>query len=250
MNRVEREREQYNAGLKRDLYIRIFRHCGYYYGLREEALRVKALSYATGKDALELGSSTWRRWLDRAAIRPANVHCINISEKEIEYGRKLASDSHIKPEFHLMDAHKLEFDDSSFDVVFGTAILHHLDLAKALAEVRRVLKPNGLIVFKEPLDMNPVGMIIRRMTPKARTVDERPLRLGQLSEIRSGFDCKMYASQFFSVPAGVISGILFRTPRNPITYLAYKADRLVQTVFPPLNYVYREVLIIGRVRTN
>jgi SAM-dependent methyltransferase len=228
--------------------MKIFRHCGYYYGLKEDALRTEALSHANGRDALELGSNTWRRWLERAHIRPASVHCINISEKEIAKGKTLTRDSQWLPEFHLMDAHKLEFDDSSFDVVFGSAILHHLNLTTALDEVRRVLRPSGVIVFKEPLDMNPLGILVRRLTPNARTVDEKPFRLRQISEIRSRFDCDIYTSQFLSVPAGVLSGLLFPTPRNPITYLAYKADRLAQMVFPPIGYFYREILIIGRVR--
>jgi SAM-dependent methyltransferase len=46
------------------------------------------------------------------------------------------------------DAADLPFEDGSFDLVFGHAVLHHLpDLDAALAEFRRVLRPGGTIAF-------------------------------------------------------------------------------------------------------
>ena len=45
-------------------------------------------------------------------------------------------------------AEALPFEDASFDLVLGHAILHHIpDLAKAFAEFHRVLKPGGTVVF-------------------------------------------------------------------------------------------------------
>jgi SAM-dependent methyltransferase len=46
------------------------------------------------------------------------------------------------------DAEQLPFDDESFDLVFGHAVLHHLpDLDQAFREFRRVLRPGGTLVF-------------------------------------------------------------------------------------------------------
>lgn len=48
----------------------------------------------------------------------------------------------------VADAEALPFDDESFDLVFGHAVLHHIpDLAAAFAEFRRVLRPGGRLVF-------------------------------------------------------------------------------------------------------
>ncbi|HXV05702.1 MAG TPA: methyltransferase domain-containing protein [Solirubrobacterales bacterium] len=46
------------------------------------------------------------------------------------------------------EAERLPFEDESFDIVFGHAVLHHIpDLAGAFAEFRRVLRPGGAIAF-------------------------------------------------------------------------------------------------------
>ena len=46
------------------------------------------------------------------------------------------------------EAEVLPFEDESFDLVFGHAVLHHIpDLDQAFAEFRRVLRPGGMIAF-------------------------------------------------------------------------------------------------------
>ncbi|MDX3660306.1 methyltransferase domain-containing protein [Streptomyces sp. ID05-26A] len=49
-------------------------------------------------------------------------------------------------------AQELAFPDATFDVVFSSLMLHHLDgpsKVEMLAEVRRVLKPGGLFVLSD-----------------------------------------------------------------------------------------------------
>jgi ubiquinone/menaquinone biosynthesis C-methylase UbiE len=71
------------------------------------------------------------------------------------------------------DSESLPFADSSFDLVLGHAVLHHLpDLDQAFAEFRRVLRPGGRIVFAgEPSRM---GDLIARL-PKRAAVTIAPL---------------------------------------------------------------------------
>src|SRR4051794_7952454 len=48
----------------------------------------------------------------------------------------------------VADAEALPFEDETFDLVFGHAVLHHLpDLAQAYSEFHRVLRPGGTLVF-------------------------------------------------------------------------------------------------------
>jgi SAM-dependent methyltransferase len=46
------------------------------------------------------------------------------------------------------EAEELPFADSSFDIVFGHAVLHHIpDLERAFGEFARVLRPGGVVAF-------------------------------------------------------------------------------------------------------
>jgi SAM-dependent methyltransferase len=48
----------------------------------------------------------------------------------------------------VADAEQIPYDDATFDVVVGHAVLHHIpDLDRAFREVLRVLKPGGRFVF-------------------------------------------------------------------------------------------------------
>jgi len=102
----------------------------------------------------------------------------DISDKAIERARHRATIKGVRNvEFTVGDGENLGFASASFDTVYGVAILHHLDLPSALREIARVLKPNGVAVFYEPLGHNPAINLYRKLTPDIRTPDEHPLRL-------------------------------------------------------------------------
>lgn len=78
-----------------------------------------------------------------------------------------------------MPFESLEYADDYFDIAYGVAILHHIDLDKGAQELNRVLRPGGRASFVEPLGHNPVLNFARDHLPyrgKGRTEDERPLR--------------------------------------------------------------------------
>lgn len=243
--RAHREQEAFNEGLQRDGYMRVFDHTSHLFLRRRDQVIRDELQYAQAKDVLELGSISWKVWVEDNGVRPANLHCINISQEEIDQGKENGRGSKVKPHFHLMDAHCLEFEDESFDFVYGCAILHHLDFVRALDEVCRVLKPGGRILFVEPLGINPVGKLVRAMTPFARTVDEKPLMFKELAELEKRFDTRHYYEELCSVPLGVISGFLFDNPDNGLTRFAFNLDLSLNRVFPPLRYLFRHVLVVG-----
>lgn len=66
------------------------------------------------------------------------------------FAMKNIEKSSIQVEYHILDAQSLPFVDASFDTVVSTWTLcsiKHID--KALAEVYRVLKPEGKFIFVE-----------------------------------------------------------------------------------------------------
>lgn len=90
----------------------------------------------------------------------------------------------------VADGEQLPFPDNSFDAIWGNAVLHHLDLDRAAAELKRVLAPGGVAVFCEPWGGNPFLSFARRRLPypgKHRTPDEQPLRPTDLTPIQRHF---------------------------------------------------------------
>ena len=85
--------------------------------------------------------------------------------------------------FVVGSAHDLPFPDGSFDIVFGIAILHHLDLELVSREVHRVLKPGGRAIFQEPVRNSRAVRFVRSLIPyRAPDVSpfERPLTDAEL----------------------------------------------------------------------
>jgi ubiquinone/menaquinone biosynthesis C-methylase UbiE len=241
----ERERKKYNEGLQRDGYGKFFNHCRYFYIQRRYQLIKKMMQYVQGKKVLEIGSTAWKGWLESNSIIPSSLTCINISEAELQTGIDSAVSTTNCPNFILMDAHDLQFEDETFDFVYGDAILHHLNMVPALDEIFRVLKPNGKILFVEPLDINPVGKLVRSLTKKARTADEQPLRLRDIAEIKKRFEPHFFYEEFLSVPCGVLSGMIFENPSNSLMRFAFRADQFLDRNFVWLRNWFRHALISG-----
>ena len=120
----------------------------------------------------------------------ATVTGFDLSPGYVEEARRRARANEVTAEFRQADAEHLPFADRSFDAVWGCAILHHLNLRRAGAELRRVLRLGGVAVFCEPWGGNPLVEFARRYLPypgKHRTPDERPLRQGDLTPLREAF---------------------------------------------------------------
>ena len=116
-----------------------------------------------------------------------------------------------------LDCEHMEFDASSFDFIYGRAILHHLNLEKALAEISRVLRPGGRAVFLEPLGMNPILNLFRRLTPGRRTPYEHPFNAKDFLKMKKVFS-QVFHEEFTLIALfGIaISSILRMIGANPI----------------------------------
>lgn len=141
-----------------------------------------------GANILEYGCGTGGHAI-ALAQRGASVTAIDISPVAIARADSQAQKHKVddRVNFVEMNAESLTFDPESFDLVCGKAILHHLDLAPAVAGLARVLRPSGRAVFLEPLGHNPAINGFRRRTPSIRSDDEQPLRRADLRLIRRHF---------------------------------------------------------------
>ena len=110
----------------------------------------------------------------------AEVWGFDIAEAQVSAVQGVVDRYELADRIHLaaMPFEELVYPDDSFDIVFGAAILHHIDLDRGAAELKRVMVENGRASFTEPLGSNPMLEFARRHIPypgKGRTEDERPL---------------------------------------------------------------------------
>jgi len=77
----------------------------------------------------------------------------DVSPRNVEAARALAARYGMseRTRFDVGVAEALDYPSSHFDIVVGIDILHHVEVASAAAECLRVLKPEGIAVFKEPV---------------------------------------------------------------------------------------------------
>jgi SAM-dependent methyltransferase len=187
-----------------------------------------------GLDVLEYGCGINADGIEIAEAG-ARVTGIDISKVAVEQSAELAEQSGVsdRVDYRVMNAEELAFQDDSFDRVCGTGILHHLDLGRAYAEIRRVLRPGGAAVFYEPLGHNPLINRYRNKTPELRTPDEHPLLVDDIKNARKYFgDVR---ATFFHLTSIALVPLRNSALFKPLYALAEGLDRILMAAFPPLK---------------
>lgn len=120
---------------------------------RRASLLVEQAGLAPGVRALELGCGSGI-FLEMAAASGARIRGLDLSQDLLAKARaRLASVANAS--LDCGNAEQAPYRDATFDAVYGSSVLHHLSLPRALAETFRVLRPGGRIAFAEPNILNP-----------------------------------------------------------------------------------------------
>lgn len=177
----------------------------------------------------------------------------DISESNVEVANRVFERNGMadRGTFVVSTAEELKFEDSSFDMVVGIDILHHVDIPLALKEVHRVLKTGGKGVFREPIEVPILDMIrnswpVRVLVPNEAsleahiTEDERKLNSIDLKVIQEIFpktrvERSLILSRFDK---------FIRKPGNKKASLLEKIDYLLMKVIPGYKYLGGAAVIV------
>ncbi|MCB1800240.1 MAG: class I SAM-dependent methyltransferase [Gammaproteobacteria bacterium] len=85
----------------------------------------------------------------RIAKLGAKVFAFDLSPESLSIARSLAEREGLDIEFTEMPAESLLYEDDFFDYVIVRDILHHVDIPRAMSEIRRVSKPGALFLMSE-----------------------------------------------------------------------------------------------------
>ncbi len=159
----------------------------------------RVLVYGCGSDSAAL-------WFAKSG---AIVDAIDISSESIENQRTMAQLAGLHLCVSVQDAHKTSLPSDCYDIVYGNAILHHLNVELAAQEIHRMLKPGGMAVFRDVMNGNVFLRMFRSLTPFWRTPDEHPLTRRDF-EVLANRSSSCHVDEFYllALPLGFFERIM------------------------------------------
>jgi len=104
------------------------------------------------------GVGLMHKWFDGHV---AEVHGVDMSEKSLTEAQK----NNPASLFALTDGKTLPYEDARFDLAFAVCVLHHLppcQWSPFIAEIKRVVRPKGIVAILEHNPWNPLTQFIVR----------------------------------------------------------------------------------------
>ncbi|MFI5839729.1 class I SAM-dependent methyltransferase [Catenuloplanes sp. NPDC051500] len=105
-----------------------------------------------GQTLLDIGAGPGTITIDLAArVAPGRVTATEIDDEALALSRAEAAARGVTTvDFAVADVHALPYPDDSFDVVHAHQVLQHVaDPVRALAEMRRVCRPGGVVAARD-----------------------------------------------------------------------------------------------------
>jgi len=167
-------------------------------------------------------------------FRGARVIGIDISPELIVIAHERLRKYGVDADLHTASAYETGLPDESVDVVFCMSVLHHLQLDRVKNEIRRILKPDGLFILKEPVRFSKTMERLRKLFAPREDVSEfeHPLNSKELNSLAEGFQVR--ASRSFRTP---LVPILTRmTPADALNKWIWSGDAWILKHFPVLAH--------------
>lgn len=133
--------------------------------MSEELLKVllHEMPDMTGKQVLECGCGTGRVSM-RLVRFGASVTLLDKSAAALKLASRFSQQQRLSVELVEGDIFSMPFSDSRFDLVWNAGVLEHFERAeqvKILKEMKRVCKPDGLVIVVVPYAGNPLYRVAK-----------------------------------------------------------------------------------------
>lgn len=186
--------------------------------------------------ALDLGCGTGLFTDKVFRATQAQITGIDISEDLLSQARERQP----QVTFKIEDAMNMSFPDNHFDVVFGSSVLHHLEMDKAIREIFRVLKPGGRMIFAEPNMLNPQILVQKNVPFIKRWLGDSP---DETAIVRWNFSAMMKKTGYINTR---VKPYDFLHPYTPSFFIpVVKAIGSLAEHIPVLKEIAGSVIIYG-----
>lgn len=148
--------------------------------------------------------------------------------------------------------YEMPFPEAAFDAAGGMLVLHHVDLAVAARELRRVLAPGGRASFIETWQQNRLLRLARRLRGRFGikmygSAEERPLMRSDVAMLRrAGFDVRLEFPSFVFFRLLANNVFAGRRGLEPLVRLCHALDRALDRVPPLRRFGYYAILHLRR----
>jgi 2-polyprenyl-3-methyl-5-hydroxy-6-metoxy-1,4-benzoquinol methylase len=203
-----------------------------------------ALLPLQGKRVLDYGCGTGDLACE-LALCGAEVTAFDLSPESVEKARRRAELHGVseRTTFQVLQAGQTKLPSASFDVIVGSAILHHLhtELPSIYAEIDRLLTADGMACFTEPVANSRWLRGLRRVVPvkSHATPDERQLRYEDFELMRRYFS-HIEFQHFYCLER--LTRVFGRRVKRSLRRL----DHGLQQLCPFLQPCYGKILVIAR----
>lgn len=195
-----------------------------------------------GKTVLDLGCGQGENTVALVA-RGARVRALDISPELVEIAARRLRDQNpaqaAEAEVAVGSAYETGLPSQSVDVVFCMSLIHHLDIGRVRDEMRRILRPGGVVILKEPVRFSRLYGRLRGLLPSHEDVSEyeHPLTREELALMTERFQVE--GMRFFRLPfVPLLSRILPAT-----TDTAWKASGWMLRAMPSLERFATSVVV-------
>jgi 2-polyprenyl-3-methyl-5-hydroxy-6-metoxy-1,4-benzoquinol methylase len=151
--------------------------------------RFRILGSLKEKSLLDVGCGSGQNSV-MLALMGARVTGVDVSPGAISAARRRAAINGVadRVRFLCTPIEKAPLAEKEFDIVWGDGILHHIleDLDLVLDHLVSCVKPEGLLVFSEPVNLSPLLLRLRPWFPvhTDATPGERPMLREELDLLR------------------------------------------------------------------
>ena len=203
--------------------------------------------HCSNKKVLDYGCGNGVHSIFPAKSGAKEIIGIDLSEPSLEIARKAARREGVDISFLKMDCEKLDFEDSSFDIVLDGGTFSSIDINKAFPELARVLRPEGSLIGIETFGHNHIANLKRKLNKvsgkRTSWAEAHILKEKDLKEAKKYFG--KIEAHYFHIVSFLVFPLINLSGGRTLLKLMEKIDEIIFLLPFFQKYAFKIVFILS-----